>query len=482
MAVLYGALGSEIPVQLPVWLGYGLYSVFFYYRYVSISNRNRIMINRPSRYTYALSAIVVMFAIFMPGFIDLIEKLGHRIPQDDILGDYAKALAWAFVLGLSIIMWPVQKRDKSALLVIWCVKIVVTLGVMLFYENNYILDAYTYYAAPNSSNFVWEGFKFGQGTINIFHFSWLHQQLIPNSYHAVKVSLAMVGLLAVYILYRSAALVFSTSNIKILYFLGLFPSILFWSSILGKDPVVLLGIAVYVYGVVLWVRKNNSRGILYLAIGVLIAASIRVWLGLILLVPLSVFILIRLSGAAGKFLFITAAVLLTFFSYSIFQERFKIESMEDIYLTSSTISQGWSHGGSGQKIDTEWTGAVGMVAFLPSAAFTALFRPLPGEILNPFGLLAGLENVFLLWLAFMAAKRFRIRHLRDPLVSWGLLLIVVWASVYGFVSYQNLGSAVRFKLQILPIMLGVFYYIKNSQYQNRKVISRRVSNLKSSPS
>ena len=90
--------------------------------------------------------------------------------------------------------------------------------------------------------------------------------------------------------------------------------------------------------------------------------------------------------------------------------------------------------------------------------FTALFRPLPGEVLNPFGWLAGFENAVLLALCGRAVLRTRFRELRDPIVLWAVSFVIVWAIVYGFASYQNLGTAVRFKLQVLPILLGLLFY------------------------
>src|SRR5690606_22583316 len=96
---------------------------------------------------------------------------------------------------------------------------------------------------------------------------------------------------------------------------------------------------------------------------------------------------------------------------------------------------------------------------MPLGITAALFRPLPFEILSPFGMLAGLENAFLVYLLLWAIRRTRLRDLKDPFVAWMLLTIGTWATVYGFVSYQNLGSAVRFRLQILPLLLIVLLHL-----------------------
>ena len=155
---------------------------------------------------------------------------------------------------------------------------------------------------------------FGDGTTNIVSLSWLHQQIIPASYHAMKVSFAMVGLIAIYVFYRAAARFLGREDIRVLYLVALFPGSLFWSSILGKDPVILLGISLYIYGVV---ALNTYRGrdlkrltyLISLAAGVALASFIRFWLGPILLAPLVVFVLFGLlivfsqSSAVAPFIY-----------------------------------------------------------------------------------------------------------------------------------------------------------------------------------
>ncbi|OQW92733.1 MAG: hypothetical protein BWK78_00805 [Thiotrichaceae bacterium IS1] len=47
--------------------------------------------------------------------------------------------------------------------------------------------------------------------------------------------------------------------------------------------------------------------------------------------------------------------------------------------------------------------------------------------------------------------------------------IIGWLIIYGFVLFQNLGSAVRFKLQILPVLLGVVLYL--SRHRSKQYLS-----------
>lgn len=420
-------------------------------------------------WAYVLVAIcAVGIGLAVPGFLDMVVALGHNIPQEDLATDYVTAVVWAMALGVSILAWPVRSGDKRGLLWVWLAKSLVTLGFMLFYESNYSLDSYGYFDEPRQSGFAWEGLKIGSGiesgTDNITNLAWLHNQLLPDSYHALKVSFAMVGLIAVYLFYRAAVLFLKREDRRVFYALAFFPSILFWSSIIGKDPIVLLGIALYVYGVVSWYRFKQLRYFFVLALGIMVAIFIRVWLGPILLMPLVIFALRGIRGIVARTTFMIFAIVAFLFSFHQFKDQFSLETKQDLIAHTDFLSKGFSTGGSAWEVSMEFTSISDMIVFVPIGAFTALFRPLPGEVLNPFGLLAGMESLFLLILLLLSLKRLRCRwrELRQPLVIWAILLIVIWAAVYGFIGF-NLGTVCRYRLQILPILLGLLLYLSRER-------------------
>ncbi|MBU3967372.1 MAG: hypothetical protein KKG76_08375 [Euryarchaeota archaeon] len=410
-------------------------------------------------WTYVLIATCgIGIGLVVPGFLDIVTALSRNIPQEDLATDYFTGLVWAIVLGASILFWPIPVRDKTSLLVVWLAKSLVTLGFMLLYEANYSsLDAYGYFSAGQSL-VAWGGLWIGDGTQNINNLAWLQSQVIPASYHALKVSSAMVGLIAVYIFYRAAVIFMQQENKKVFYTLALFPSVLFWSSILGKDPIILLGISMYVYGVVGWYRLKRLRYLWVIALGVIAVALIRSWLAPILLAPLLILSLQMVRGKISRIAIIALVLVAFLLSFNQFMNMFGLKNMDDLVATTNGISRSWAIGGSAQEVP-EFTSISSMVAFVPIGAFTALFRPLPGDILNPFGMLAGLENLVLLIMLMLAVKRMRWNELKEPIVLWAILLVIIWAIVYGFISYQNLGTAVRFRLQILPVLLGILLYL-----------------------
>jgi hypothetical protein len=244
----------------------------------------------------------------------------------------------------------------------------------------------------------------------------------------------------------------------------MFPSILFWSSILHKDPLVLFGIAVCVYGVVGFYRFRGLKYLILIFAGIFIAAFIRIWLGPILLMPLGIFALNGIRGLVQKILFMVIIAVGFIFSWNLFAGDFilsyRIDTMDELLKVIESTAQGFEtqRGGSSIMIERDLTSFSGLLAFLPKGMFTVLFRPLPGEVLNPFGILAGLENLLLLFLVLLTITRARLKDLKDPLILWAITLILVWSAAYGFTAF-NLGTVVRFKLQILPLLLGVLMYL-----------------------
>lgn len=401
-----------------------------------------------------------MLAVGAASFVTLLPVFGRWIGQPFIERDYFLGLCWALLLGASLLLWPVSDGDRRVLVRLWLAKCVVTLVLMLAYEWNYSLDAYTYFQLantpdPRSAREMLAAFS---GADAVRAIGTLVASAVPNSYHALKVSFAMLGLLGIYLFYRAAVLFMRREDHRILYLLGFFPSIMFWSSILGKDPLQLLGIAVYVFGVVGWSRTRRWRYVVAIAAGILGSASIRIWSGPILLIPLVVFLFQRETSLARRLVFGGLAAVAFSIAWAAFADYFRLQTAADLIATASDLTQGWYGGSAILSGGADFTDIGSMIRFAPRGLFTALFRPLPGEVLNPFGMIAGLENAALLLLLARAIMNARMATLSDPLVQWAGVFVIVWGIVYGFTSY-NLGAVVRFKLQILPLLLLLLLHV-----------------------
>lgn len=402
---------------------------------------------------FMLLGVLVGFICFY--FLTSVTQLGHNIPSTAISFDFTVGLIWAIFIELSIFFWPVSQKDKKILLILWMGRCLVTLGVMLLYEDNYGLDAYTYFSESHETFYNLENVGFGKGTGNLGFMVWWINNFLPvfGSYHAIKVIFSLIGLLSVFIFYRGIVCYSGEERPKLLLVCGLFPSLVFWSSILGKDPLVLFGICLYSWGMLGWIRNHmNVAYIMGVFFGVLISSAIRPWTGLILLIPAALNFIFSSRGFFLRWIYLGLLSLGVSQIFTIFSSQFNVVGVDDLVTKTNAISKAWSFGGSSQMAP-DFKSIPDMLSFAPLGMFTALFRPLPGEILNLFGTMAGLENLFLCILLFLSIKRLSWQKLKDPAIFWALSLIVVWSLVYGFVSYQNLGSAFRFRLQVLPILL-----------------------------
>ncbi|HET7663223.1 MAG TPA: hypothetical protein VFK31_06240 [Rhodanobacteraceae bacterium] len=367
--------------------------------------------------------------------------------------DYGWALAFAIIFMGAMAAWPLPRADKKHLLLLWAIKATVTLLFVPFYEAHYKggLDAYMYFGVGALGHGQLLPMKFGDGTANMIGLVRGLTQVLPAYLHLLEMIWSFAGLVAVYLFYRGWRWLMPQLDARALLWIGLFPGILFWSSILGKDPITLLGVGMYFCAIAHGYASGNKRWLLLALLGIAIAAFIRPWYGLILTAPLVAYGLLgRRLRPWQKAVLIVLVAVGTMFAMQRFLNNFQIDDSADLVATSNQVAHSWAYGGSGQETQ-QFHGMAGMLAFMPFGAFTALFRPLPGEG-SGFMLFAGLENVVLLILFARALWRMPLRSLRNPWIAWVVLLLLVWAAMYAFPSAQNLGTAVRFKLAVMPIL------------------------------
>lgn len=172
-------------------------------------------------YKYLNKLLVTFYLVGFSGlflyvvlFNNLIIKLGENIPVSDLLLDYNIALILSIILGIVIFLWKLPIQHKTILVNLWLIKSLVNLVFMLFYEANYsFLDSYSYYQVPKELDFNFWGVTTSFGTDNIYRLVWLHDLFIPHSYHAVKVSFSMIGLISIYILYKSVKILLQRDDL-----------------------------------------------------------------------------------------------------------------------------------------------------------------------------------------------------------------------------------------------------------------------------
>ena len=419
---------------------------------------------------------------FLPPYLNWVTELGHHIasqnvkPYYTVANDYTTALVFAVALGASIIVWPIRSKDKHPLFWAWIFKCFVSLVLFLFLEDIYPSDTFGFWAGPLTDEFkdlvVYQGLIFGmeiksgeRGTENIMLLVFNYNKLVPEfmaiSYHSIKLLFSMIALIATYIFYRASVVFTRRENIFFFWLLVLFPSLLIWSSTISKESFILLTISIYIFGIVSLNHKKSTRSLILAVIGFILTAHLRPWMGIVLACPMIFYFLYSRRGV-GRILFLLLAIVATGLSINFFMKGLNTYNVGSVLDQMNNNITNKSEGGSKVNSTTEIRSVKDVVLFAPKGMFTALFRPLPGDVLTPMGIMASLEGLVLLFLLIKAFLRTKLPELKEPMIITVVVMIIIWAFIYSF-SSQNFGTIVRWKTQILPLYLGLTLYLSRSR-------------------
>ena len=423
-------------------------------------------------------------------YLNLVEQLGFRIKQVNMTMymDYVASLVWATFFGACIIFFPVSKMDKSMLLWAWLLKCFVSLFVLLFYEGYYSLDAEGFF--NQGINFAekykkmnpMEIFLVTKHSESIFFLITKYKLMVPDiiggSFHSLKISFSMVSLIATYLFYHAANIITKKKNRAFFWAILLCPSLLVHTSEIGKESLIVFGLAIYAVGLAGWHINRKAIFLFLISFGWLACGFIRTWMAPILGLPLFFYFLYTNKNLLSKVVCSLLLGTLIFYFNGVTLKRLSVgDDKNALYSKLERIQKDNHRGGAAiNRAPVEIKGLLDVIKYAPSGIFTALFRPLPWDMSGLLGLLSGMEGLLLLYLFFRAMYRTRLKELNDPIVVWGVVLVLSWAMVYGFVIH-NFGTALRWKTPILPIFLGLLLYLGRYRSKDLKPFGLKFSNL-----
>ena len=226
----------------------------------------------------------------------------------------------------------------------------------------------------------------------------------------------------------------------------LYPSLWFWSSPVGKDGPVLLGISLAFLGMVGLRRRRNY---IFVILGAAITFVVRPQYALVLLVVLVGGLVLgrrRVGGVLGKTIAVPVLIVGVAFAATLSADvlGFDVTETEE---TSAWIEQRGS--------STAYGGSAFEAAGNPiTGIFNVLFRPFPWEASGVLMLGSSLE-VALLWVLIFrrrqAAFAFVRRHWKtEPF--WIAALFVIVLSAAAGMAVGNFGTLVRQRIHIYPFL------------------------------
>jgi hypothetical protein len=244
---------------------------------------------------------------------------------------------------------------------------------------------------------------------------------------------------------------------RLLFFL---PSLVLWSSLMGKEPWMVLSLGIATYGVARGFSGQAARGLLLIGMGIWFMALVRPHVAAIVGISAGVAYLVKrlpsrlrevrpVVKTLGVVVFTFVAVVSVVGAQQFLHDS-GIDTGQGLTHALEQASQGGAYGGS-QFTPT----IVSLPTDLPLAAVTVLFRPLPidggGETLQ---MIAALEGTFLLLLSLARWRSIlnAIRTIRDrPYVAY--VLAYTGLFIIAFSSVSNFGLLARQRVQLMPLFL-----------------------------
>lgn len=410
------------------------------------------------------------------------QKIEIAIDQEFAWGpDYVMGLFWWVAFAVMILVF--GGESARMLQVAWLGKFLVTLVIMIVYERFYYLDSYGYFLLTHTGqHWMYPGVDWrndllpspfsapilkmqqiggGIGLENTLRFTLLISFISGPFYHALKVWMAFMGFLGVWFFYRAVVVALGRQCPPVFFFLAFFPSIIFWGSILGKDPMQFFFIGLYAYGGTRWIVEGRPEALMPLLIGLYGSYLFRPWAGAVAALTLALGVLIGKCEWPQKMSMLIPLGVLAALAMPMLAAMGTTIDINDLQL--NTALEIFETKGTGFAQDSKAFGASGVdllddrgeLLRLPiyQVMFGGLFRPLPFDMTNLPTALAALENTVVLLMAVVGLVRFRFIYLRNPIFLWLLLSTLTWSLMYGYIVLANFGSGARYKLQVWPFFL-----------------------------
>jgi hypothetical protein len=236
------------------------------------------------------------------------------------------------------------------------------------------------------------------------------------------------------------------------------PNLHFWSASFGKGSIILMGIALYFFGI-----SNLRRRWLAIAIGGMIIYHVRPHIMLVMLVSSAIGFMFSSRGVSVwlKALFLAASSVAFFFIYQDVLALVGID--EDQFLT-----QGLDLSHRASELSKATSGLDITQYSLPLQVFTFLYRPLFFDAPGALGLIVSFENVFYLLITLQLL--FNMRGLRflftgSMLIKSAFLSFITVSIALAQIS-GNLGLAMRQKSQIMILLLFVIISFLDEEKMN----------------
>lgn len=398
-------------------------------------------------------------------------SIGTLLGSKDLTSTRAAVILSLLVLTSLVLFWAVSRSDPdpTRLFVLLMVSFALKLGAMAFrFYGGILADAFAYNAAGQA---IAEQLARGQWPAEVGLFGTPFLRLAAGlAYYVTGVTFpgismlwtwfGLIGLLLFYLAFRTA---FPHGHRRLyMALILLFPSMLLWTSSLGKDALMVMFLGMGALGAARLSSRVEGIGVTWLLLGLAGMMMIRPHLAAVFAVAFGASMLIRPIRAGmmtpvlrvvGLLVVVglAAAVVSTASGYVGLES---IGSQEILGFIEEYQEQSARGGSAFEQVDPRTP--AGAALAIP----TVLFRPFPFEAHNLNARIASLEG-----LALLALMVFRWRSVAAALGAAPrrsyLLLIVVYALlfIFFFSAIANFGIIARQRAQLFPFIFMLVCYL-----------------------
>jgi len=255
-------------------------------------------------------------------------------------------------------------------------------------------------------------------------------------------------------------------SVAVLFSLFLFPSVVFWSSGLLKESLVMGCIAYLVYYTILFVHKLRTihwyeYALIVACIIVLgiikyyyFAVLIPVLISYISVVRFQRKVLKQRKDAIAIVLFCIVFVVLVFLA-SFLHPNLSLNSFAQALYTNYIATLRVSMGRNVFIFENFKPWLSSMLPYIPKALFIGLFRPLPGDINGAFAKLTYIENFLVILFSLSAIYLWVKRKFPVSLSAVAACTYVVLLAILLTFASPNWGTLARYKVGFMPFFLLV---------------------------
>ena len=257
----------------------------------------------------------------------------------------------------------------------------------------------------------------------------------------------------------------------------LLPSVLFWTSGVMKEPVLVLGLGVFMWGLLnvgTGNRQQNIKALAILVTGAFIIILIKFFVLVCLAPALVAFLTLRhhqnAFGIILKYALVNVLLLVAAFNIHVLIPRLDLQQMLVNKQTHSVKEAGYFKAGSRIEIPALDNSTASIAETAPVGIWNTITRPYLWEGKNIMMLASAAENV-LIGLFIIACIAFSdLKNMKQ----WNLFLFLMNFALAYFaligICTPVLGNLVRYRAPLLPVFLFAFILIlKNSIGDFRRI-------------